>query len=66
MKNRPPAFGNLRTDLAISKVHLHWMLLHDREVDLGFARLNAVSARANWKNCVVGRMTHGSSKWGSD
>lgn len=39
---------------SIRKHMLNW-LLSEKELDLGFAILNAFPARANWKNCVIGR-----------
>lgn len=40
---------------SIRKHMFNWLLVHEKPLDLGFCTINAFPARANWKNCVIGR-----------
>lgn len=50
----PATFGLIWS--SICKVMLDFLLVQGGEVDLGFAKLSAVCARANWKSVIIGRI----------
>lgn len=41
---------------SLCKFMLEWMVFQNQTVDFGFARMDALCARANWKNVLMGRL----------